>query len=54
MEQVARISPEKDKTVTLGRDTGFLEELFGNLGSVGAGGLGGGPNTSNTGRDGPR
>ena len=54
MEQVARISPEKDKTITLGRDTGFLEELFGNLGSVGAGGLGGGPNTSNTGRDGPR
>ena len=54
MEQVARISPEQDKTVTLGRDTGFLEELFGNLGSVGAGGLGGGPNTSNTGRDGPR
>jgi hypothetical protein len=54
MEQVARISPEKDKTVTLGRDTGFLEELFGNLGSVGAGGLGGGPNNTNTGRDGPR
>ena len=54
MEQVARINPEKDKTPTLGRDTGLLEELFGNIGQVGAGGLGGGPNTSNTGRDGPR
>ncbi|MFZ4688538.1 MAG: outer membrane protein assembly factor BamE [Polymorphobacter sp.] len=52
MEQVAQIDPEEDKTVTLGRDTGFLEELFGNIGSVGSGGgpIGGGP----AGRDGPR
>ena len=53
MEQVARINPENDKTPTLGRETGLLEELFGNIGQVGAGagppGQGG-----NTGRDGPR
>jgi outer membrane protein assembly factor BamE (lipoprotein component of BamABCDE complex) len=53
MEQVARIDPEKEKTPTLGRETGLLEEVFGNIGQVGAGagpaGQGGG-----TGRDGPR
>ena len=36
MEQVASISPSGDKTPTLGRDTSFLEELFGNIGAVGA------------------
>jgi len=51
MEQVARISPEGDRTKTLGRDRSFLEDLFGNVGSVGglggAGGPGGpGPNGS--------
>ncbi len=52
MEQIARISPEKDKTDTLGRDTGFFADVFGNIGSVGAGGgaVGSGP----VGRDGPR
>jgi outer membrane protein assembly factor BamE (lipoprotein component of BamABCDE complex) len=53
MEQVARINPEKEKTPTLGRESGLMEELFGNIGQVGAGagpvGQGGG-----TGRDGPR
>ena len=51
MEQIARIDPEKDKTPTLGREGSFLEELFGNIGSVGAGGgpIGAG-NGSNTGR----
>jgi outer membrane protein assembly factor BamE (lipoprotein component of BamABCDE complex) len=53
MEQVARITPESDKTPTLGRDTGLLEELFGNIGQVGAGAAPQGPGT-NTGRDGPR
>lgn len=44
MEQVARISPEDDKTPTLGRERSFLEDLFGNIGQVGAGGPpGGGP-----------
>jgi outer membrane protein assembly factor BamE (lipoprotein component of BamABCDE complex) len=47
MENIARITPESDKTPTLGRNTSFFEELFGNVGSVGAGGApggGGGPN----------
>ena len=53
MEQVARINPANEKTPTLGRDSGFLEELFGNIGQVGAGS---GPmgQSGNTGRDGPR
>ena len=37
MEQVARINPENDETPTLGRDRSFLEDLFGNIGQVGAG-----------------
>jgi outer membrane protein assembly factor BamE (lipoprotein component of BamABCDE complex) len=47
MENIAQINPESDKTPTLGRNTSFFEELFGNIGSVGAGsapGGGGGPN----------
>lgn len=35
MEQVAQISPESDSTPTLGRERGFLEDLFGNIGTVG-------------------
>lgn len=52
-EKVARISPDGDKTATLGRNRSFLEDLFGNIGQVGAGGAGagqgggpGGPNGS--------
>ena len=41
MEKVARISPDGDKTPTLGRNRSFLEDLFGNIGQVGAGGAGG-------------
>lgn len=54
MEQVAKINPVGDKTPTLGREGGLLEELFGNIGQVGAGSgpMGQGGNTS--GRDGPR
>jgi outer membrane protein assembly factor BamE (lipoprotein component of BamABCDE complex) len=37
-ELISKISPEGDKTPTLGRDTSFFEEIFGNLGAVGAGG----------------
>jgi len=36
MEQVASIDPSGDKTPTLGRDRGFFEELFGNIGQVGS------------------
>ena len=39
MEQVARLSPESDKTPTLGRERSFLEDLFGNIGQVGAPGV---------------
>jgi outer membrane protein assembly factor BamE (lipoprotein component of BamABCDE complex) len=42
MEKVARISPEGKSTPTLGRDRSFLEDLFGNIGAVGAPGMGGG------------
>ena len=37
MEQVARIDPENDETPTLGRNRSFFEDLFGNIGQVGAG-----------------
>jgi outer membrane protein assembly factor BamE (lipoprotein component of BamABCDE complex) len=40
MEQVARLSPEGDKTPTLGRQRGLLEDLFGNVGTVGTAGAG--------------
>ena len=51
LEQVARISPSGDETPTLGRSTGFLQSLFGNLGAVGSGAQ---PDGTTTGRDGPR
>lgn len=41
MEKVARISPDGKETPTLGRDRSFLEDLFGNIGAVGAPGMGG-------------
>ncbi len=42
MEQVVRITPDSDKTPTLGRERGFLEDLFGNIGQVGSMGAGAG------------
>lgn len=42
MEKVARLSPDGKTTPTLGRDRSFLEDLFGNIGAVGAPGMGGG------------
>jgi outer membrane protein assembly factor BamE (lipoprotein component of BamABCDE complex) len=39
LEQVASITPMDDKTPVMGRDRGFFEELFGNIGQVGAAGL---------------
>lgn len=41
LEKIANISPTGDKTPTLGRDRGFFQELFGNIGRVGAVGQGG-------------
>lgn len=46
MENVVALNPESDKTPTLGRDTSFFEELFGNIGAVGAGQAPGGQGSS--------
>jgi len=50
MEQIVRLDPDGHKTPTLGRDRTFLQDLFGNIGTVGAPGgsipTGPGPNGS--------
>ncbi|WP_119082320.1 outer membrane protein assembly factor BamE [Altererythrobacter sp. B11] len=50
MDQVVHVNPDDQVTPTLGRERGLLEDLFGNIGQVGAGapggaggGAGGGP-----------
>lgn len=43
LDQVAFLRPESDQTPTLGRERSFLEDLFGNIGQVGAGTGAGGP-----------
>jgi outer membrane protein assembly factor BamE (lipoprotein component of BamABCDE complex) len=44
VDQVVFLDPNGDKTPTLGRERGFLEDLFGNIGQVGGSGLpGSGP-----------
>jgi outer membrane protein assembly factor BamE (lipoprotein component of BamABCDE complex) len=40
-EKIARLSPNSDKTKTLGKERGFFEDLFGNIGQVGSVGQGG-------------
>ncbi|QJB70453.1 outer membrane protein assembly factor BamE [Parasphingorhabdus halotolerans] len=40
LELVASINPDGDKTPTLGRNRSFFQELFGNIGAVGAPGTG--------------
>ena len=42
LDQVAQINPDNKKTPTLGKKRSFFQELFGNIGSVGAPGMGGG------------
>lgn len=42
MNHVVRLSPDHMATPTLGRNRSLLQDLFGNIGSVGAGGVGGG------------
>ncbi len=46
IERVVYLSPDSAETPTLGRERGFLEDLFGNIGAVGAAGPApqGGPN----------
>lgn len=41
LEQVVNLDPNSDKTPTRGREKGFFEEVFGNIGAVGAGAPGG-------------
>jgi outer membrane protein assembly factor BamE (lipoprotein component of BamABCDE complex) len=36
LERVASINPTDEETPTLGRERGFLEEVFGNIGQVGS------------------
>lgn len=45
IDRVVFLDPNGNKTPTLGRERGFLEDLFGNIGQVGGAGLpgGGGP-----------
>jgi outer membrane protein assembly factor BamE (lipoprotein component of BamABCDE complex) len=45
LDKVVFISPDGDRTPTLGRERSFFEDLFGNIGAVGAPGTGapGGP-----------
>ena len=43
IDRVAFLSPDGAKTPKLGRERGFLEVLFGNIGTVGAPGAGGAP-----------
>ena len=44
VDEVVYLQPDGDKTPTLGRERGFLEDLFGNIGQVGSGPPGaGGP-----------
>lgn len=40
---ILNVDPSGRSTPTLGRKKSFFEELFGNIGSVNSGGLGGGP-----------
>lgn len=40
LENVARLSPNGDATPTLGRERSFFEDIFGNIGAVGAPGAG--------------
>ncbi|MEO8724024.1 MAG: outer membrane protein assembly factor BamE [Sphingobium sp.] len=52
LSKVANVSPEGGKTPTLGRNRSFFEEIFGNIGAVGAGGGGRGAGGDNTGPNG--
>jgi outer membrane protein assembly factor BamE (lipoprotein component of BamABCDE complex) len=47
IDKVVYLSPDGDATPTVGRERGFFEDLFGNIGAVGAPGAGapGGGNT---------
>ena len=47
LDRVVYLTPDSHETPTLGKERGLLEDLFGNIGAVGAAGVGapqGGPN----------
>lgn len=44
LDQVVSVDPVNDETPTLGRKTGIIEDLFGNIGRVGGLPSSGGPN----------
>ena len=52
VEQVARVAPYGKTTPTLGRQRGFFEDLFGNIGTVGAAGGSGAGTGGGSGRNG--
>ena len=41
LDKVVYLTPDGAETPTLGRERGFLEDLFGNIGTVGGPGMGG-------------
>lgn len=41
VETIIKINPDGDKTPTLGRNRSFFQDIFGNIGTVGAPGVGG-------------
>ena len=49
IDQIAAVTPFGKTTPTLGRTRSFFQDLFGNIGTVGAAGVGSNPDTSNTG-----
>lgn len=49
VDKVVRLNPDRHETPTLGAHRGFLEDLFGNIGTVGSGMGASGPNGDNTG-----
>ena len=49
LTHVANLSPEGDKTPTLGRKRSLFDEIFGNIGAVGSGPMGGGGGAGPTG-----
>jgi outer membrane protein assembly factor BamE (lipoprotein component of BamABCDE complex) len=54
IDEVVYLRPDGDETPTLGRERGFLEDLFGNIGRVGGvGGPGRGPGGGPGGGPGP-
>ncbi|HKX21877.1 MAG TPA: outer membrane protein assembly factor BamE [Rhizorhapis sp.] len=52
LDLVAKIDPESDKTPTLGRKRGLFQEIFGNIGAVGAAGTGSGSDSTGPGPNG--